>query len=292
MKKSLLSLLLLPFCASAQNDLLSEIDTVKTDNRVESVFKSLKIVNLESTKLAAKGDFYFIVAHRFGYVKHGFEDFFGMDDANTQIKFTYGVTNWLTAHVSRSGFQKTYEMALKYRLMSQEKEGFPVTLVGFNSLAINTEMKKEDFPNLKFDNRLSYVTQLLISRKFTERLSLELAPTYFHENTIRDILDANNNVITPNPQSNDQFALGMGGRYKLTKRWSVNMDYAAHLNRAKNSVFTNPLSIGVDLETGGHVFQMHFTNARAMNEAGFLGQTTGDWGKGEISFGFNLVRVF
>ncbi len=292
MKKSLLSLLLLPFCASAQNDLLSEIDTVKTDNRVESVFKSLKIVNLESTKLAAKGDFYFIVAHRFGYVKHGFEDFFGMDDANTQIKFAYGVTNWLTAHVSRSGFQKTYEMALKYRLMSQEKEGFPVTLVGFNSLAINTEMKKEDFPNLKFDNRLSYVTQLLISRKFTERLSLELAPTYFHENTIRDILDENNNVITPNPQSNDQFALGMGGRYKLTKRWSVNMDYAAHLNRAKNSVFTNPLSIGVDLETGGHVFQMHFTNSRAMNEAGFLGQTTGDWGKGEISFGFNLVRVF
>ncbi|MEO4006577.1 MULTISPECIES: DUF5777 family beta-barrel protein [unclassified Flavobacterium] len=292
MKKSLLSLLLLPFCASAQNDLLSEIDTVKTDNRVESVFKSLKIVNLESTKLAAKGDFYFIVAHRFGYVKHGFEDFFGMDDANTQIKFSYGVTNWLTAHVSRSGFQKTYEMAVKYRLMSQEKEGFPVTLVGFNSLAINTEMKKEDFPNLKFDNRLSYVTQLLISRKFTERLSLELAPSYFHENTIRDILDENNNVITPNPQSNDQFALGMGGRYKLTKRWSVNMDYAAHLNRAKNSVFTNPLSIGVDLETGGHVFQMHFTNARAMNEAGFLGQTTGDWGKGEISFGFNLVRVF
>ncbi len=292
MKKSLLSLLLLPFCASAQNDLLSEIDTVKTDNRVESVFKSLKIVNLESTKLAAKGDFYFIVAHRFGYVKHGFEDFFGMDDANTQIKFTYGVTNWLTAHVSRSGFQKTYEMAVKYRLMSQEKEGFPVTLVGFNSLAINTEMKKEDFPNLKFDNRLSYVTQLLISRKFTEHLSLELAPTYFHENTVRDILDANNNVITPNPQSNDQFALGMGGRYKLTKRWSVNMDYAAHLNRAKNSVFTNPLSIGVDLETGGHVFQMHFTNSRAMNEAGFLGQTTGDWGKGEISFGFNLVRVF
>lgn len=292
MKKSLLSLLLLPFCASAQNDLLSEIDTVKTDNRVESVFKSLKIVNLESTKLAAKGDFYFIVAHRFGYVKHGFEDFFGMDDANTQIKFSYGVTNWLTAHVSRSGFQKTYEMALKYRLMTQEKEGFPVTLVGFNSLAINTEMKKEDFPNLKFDNRLSYVTQLLISRKFTERLSLELAPTYFHENTIRDILDENNNVITPNPQSNDQFALGMGGRYKLTKRWSVNVDYAAHLNRAKNSVFTNPLSVGVDLETGGHVFQMHFTNSRAMNEAGFLGQTTGDWGKGEISFGFNLVRVF
>ncbi|MBN9285724.1 MULTISPECIES: DUF5777 family beta-barrel protein [unclassified Flavobacterium] len=292
MKKTLLTLCLLPFCSFAQDDLLSQIDTAKTDNKVEAVFKSLKIVNLESTKLASKGDFYFIVAHRFSYVKNGFSDFFGMDDANTQIKFVYGINNWLTAHVSRSGFEKTYEMALKYRLMSQEKNGFPVTLVGFNSLAINSELKKDDFPNLKFENRLSYVTQLLVSRKFTERLSLELAPSYFHQNTLRDFLDADNNVVLPNPQSNDQFALGMGGRYKLTKRWSINMDYAAHLNRAKHSIYTNPLSIGVDLETGGHVFQMHFTNSRAMHEAGFLGATTGDWSKGEIAFGFNLVRVF
>ncbi|MET0759845.1 MAG: DUF5777 family beta-barrel protein, partial [Flavobacterium sp.] len=73
---------------------------------------------------------------------------------------------------------------------------------------------------------------------------------------------------------------------------SVNMDYAAHLNRASQSIYKNPLSIGVDLETGGHVFQMHFTNSRAMHETGYLGQTTGDWGKGEIAFGFNLVRVF
>ena len=291
MKKLFLAFLV-PICVFAQNDLLSEIDTIKTDTKVQSTFKSLKIVNLESTKLAGKGDFYLVIAHRFDYLNQGFDDFFGIDNANTQIKFVWGVKDWLTVHIARSGFEETIDSAIKYRLIAQEKEGFPFTIVGFNSIAINAEMKKENFPKLEFDNRLTYVTQLLISRKFTDKLSLEIAPSYFHENTLKDILDQNNAVILPNPQSNDQFAIGMGGRYKFAKRWSLNMDYGAHLNRASQSIYKNPLSIGIDIETGGHVFQMHFTNAKAMHESGFLGQTTGDWGKSEISFGFNLVRVF
>lgn len=290
--KKIIFALLFPICVFAQDDLLSEIDTVKVDTKIQSAFKSLKIVNIESTKLAAKNDFYFIVAHRFDYVNQGFDDFFGIDNANTQLKFLYGVNDWLNVHVSRSGFQETYDLGFKYLLKSQQKDGFPFAIAGFNSIAINTEMKKENFPKLKFENRLSYVTQILISRKFTDKLSLEIAPTYFHENTVRDILDENNAVILPNPQDNSQFAIGVGGRYKFAKRWSVNMDYAAHLNRASESIYKNPLSIGVDLETGGHVFQMHFTNSKAMHETGYLGQTTGDWGKGEIAFGFNLVRVF
>lgn len=285
-------LLAFPLLMNAQDDLLSEIDTTATDVTVESAFKSLKIVNLESTKLAAKGDFYFIVAHRFGFIDKGFDDFFGLDNANTQLKFLYGVNDWLTLHIGRSGFQETYDLAAKYRLYAQKENGFPVTIVGFNSVAINSELKEEDYPNLKFENRLSYVAQVLISRKFSDKLSLEIAPSVFHENTLRDILDENNAVILPNPQDNTQFAVGLGGRYKLTSRWSVNVDYAAHLNRASQSNYKNPLSIGVDLETGGHVFQMHFTNAQAMHETGYLGQTVGDWSKGEIAFGFNLVRVF
>ena len=285
-------LLAFPLLMNAQDDLLSEIDTTATDVTVESAFKSLKIVNLESTKFAAKGDFYFIVAHRFGFIDKGFDDFFGLDNANTQLKFLYGVNDWLTVHIGRSGFQETYDLAAKYRLYSQKENGFPVTIVGFNSVAINSELKEEDYPNLKFENRLSYVAQVLISRKFSDKLSLEIAPSVFHENTLRDILDENNAVILPNPQDNTQFAVGLGGRYKLTSRWSVNVDYAAHLNRASQSNYKNPLSIGVDLETGGHVFQMHFTNAQAMHETGYLGQTVGDWSKGEIAFGFNLVRVF
>jgi len=291
MKKLFLALLF-PICVFAQNDLLSEIDTIKADNKVESAFKSLKIVNLESTKLAGKGDLYLVIAHRFDYVNQGFDDFFGIDNANTQIKFVYGIKDWLTVHVARSGFEETIDAAIKYRLISQEKEGFPLTIVGFNSIAVNAEMKEENYPKLEFENRLSYVTQLLVSRKFNDKLSLEIAPTYFHENTVKDILDENNNVILPNPQSNDQFAIAMGGRYKFAKRWSFNMDYAAHLNRASQSVYKNPFSVGVDLETGGHIFQMHFTNSRAMHEAGYLGQTSGSWSEGEIAFGFNLVRVF
>lgn len=292
MKKLFQTLFLFPLCVFSQDDLLAEIDTVKVDTKVESAFKSLKIVNIESTKLAAKGDFYFIVAHRFDYLKNGFDDFFGLDNANTQLKFLYGATEWLTVHVSRSGFQETYDLAVKYRLQNQQKDGFPLTLVGFSSVAVNSEMKEEDYPNMDFGNRLSYVTQLLVSRKFDDNLTLQLAPTFFHENTIRDVFDASGNPILPNPQDNSQFSIGMGGRYKLTKRWSVNMDYAAHLNRASESRYKNPLSIGVDLETGGHVFQMHFTNSRAMHETGYLGQTSGDWSKSEICFGFNLVRVF
>lgn len=273
---------LLPFFMVAQDDLLKEIDTLTDANESEvAAFKSLKIVNLESTKLAAKGDMYFVVAHRFGYFDKGFEDFFGLDEANTRLQFVYGLTHGVTIHASRSGFQKTYELATKYRIFGQKKQGFPFEIVGFNSLAINTELEKIVLPKLEFSDRLAYVNQILISRKFNDNLSLEIAPTHFHQN-----------YVANNSQDNSQFALGFGGRYKFTKRWSFNMDYAAHLNRASNSVFKNPLSIGFDLETGGHVFQMHFTNSQAMHESGYLGNTTGSWTDGKIAFGFNLIRVF
>lgn len=271
-----------PFFMVAQDDLLKEIDTLSDANESEvAAFKSLKIVNLESTKLAAKGYMYFVVAHRFGYFDKGFEDFFGLDEANTRLQFVYGLTNGVTIHASRSGFQKTYEFATKYRIFGQKKQGFPFEIVGFNSLAINTELEKTTLPKLEFSDRLAYVNQILISKKFNDNLSLEIAPTHFHQN-----------YVTNNSQDNSQFALGFGGRYKFTKRWSFNMDYAAHLNRASNSVFKNPLSIGFDLETGGHVFQMHFTNSQAMHESGYLGNTTGSWTDGKIAFGFNLIRVF
>jgi hypothetical protein len=292
MKKLIICLLFLPLLVFSQDDLLNEIDVLEDANEVSASFKSMKIINIESTKLASKGDFYFVVAHRFDYLNNGLQDFFGLDNANTQLKFLYGITEYLSFQIARSGFQKTIDGAVKYRLMPQKKDGFPFSIVGFSSVAINTDLRKEDFPLLKFENRLSYVHQFLISRKMSNRLSLQMAPTFFHENTLSDVLDQNNQVILPNPQDNSQFALGMGGRYKLTNRWSINVDYSAHLNRSSNSIYRNPVAIGIDLETGGHVFQMHFTNARAMHESGFLGQTTGNWQKGEIAFGFNLVRVF
>lgn len=279
MKKYLL-LLLFPVSVLAQDDLLNEIDTVSTEKiKVESAFKGLKIVNLESTKLAAKGDLYFIVAHRFGSIKDGFEGFYGLDNANTQIKFVYGLTDWITISGARSEF--AYDFSGKLLIKNQEKDGFPIAIAGFGSLAINNTLKESLYPKMTFENRLVYVSQILISRKFSQNLSLEVAPTFFHENFV---LDDN--------QENSQIAIGLGGRYKFAKRWSLNIDYAAHLNRATNSPYKNPLSVGVDIETGGHVFQMHFSSSQGIHEAGFLGNTTGDWTRGDVFFGFNLLRVF
>jgi hypothetical protein len=279
MKKLILLLMLFPLASFSQDDLLAGIDTVATKEKVTSAFKALKIVNLESTKLAAKGDLYFIVAHRFGSIKDGFEGFYGLDNANTQIKFVYGLRDWLTISGARS--ELAYDFSTKYTLVHQLKYGFPVAIVGFTSLAINNTLKESLYPLLKFDDRFTYVQQLLISRKFSEKLSLEVAPTIFHEN-----------FVDTAQQDNTQYAVGIGGRYKFAKRWSLNIDYAAHLNRADNSMYKNPLSIGFDLETGGHVFQMHFTSSQGIHEAGYLAQTTGDWTKGDVFFGFNLLRVF
>jgi hypothetical protein len=279
MKNFILLFFLFPLLTFSQTDLLSGVETPSAKEKVTSAFKALKIVNLESTKLAAKGDLYFVVAHRFGSIKDGFEGFYGLDNANTQIKFIYGVTNGLNVSAARSEF--AYDFATKYMLFPQIKDGLPVTIAGFNSLSINNTLKESLYPKLQFKDRLTYVAQLLISRKFSEKLSLEIVPSFFHQNFVEDV-----------DQSNSQYAIGFGGRYKFAKRWSLNMDYAAHLNRASNSLYKNPLSIGFDLETGGHVFQMHFTSSQAIDEAGYLGRTTGDWTKGDIFFGFNLARVF
>lgn len=282
MKYLIYCLCLFTFSIYSQDDLLNEIDSVAVNNNYASAtFKGLKIVNFESTKLVAKGELTFIVAHRFGSIENGFENFFGLDDAVTRLNFVYGINDWLNISASRSSFQKIYEAALKYRLIRQSEGGSPFTIVGYNSILINTALDENNLPKLEFDNRLGYTTQLIIARKMSSKLSLELAPTYFHDNYVVD-----------NNQDNSQFALGLGGRYKLGKRWSLNMDYGWHINRSDTSPFKNPLSIGIDLETGGHVFQMHFTNSQAMNTNGFLGQATGDWSDGDIYFGFNLSRRF
>ena len=283
MKYLLLSIsLLISFVINSQNDLLDEINTDSTGTQyATAAFKGLKVVNFESTKLVADKDFTFIVSHRFGSIKNGIDTFFGLDEAVTRLNFVYGISEAINIGVSRSSFLKIFDISTKYRLLRQVKNGFPFTIVGYNSILINTALEKDDLPLLEFKHRLGYTVQFLISRKVNTNFSVELAPTFFHDN-----------YVVINEQSNSQFALGLGGRYKLTNRWSFNADYGWHLNRASNSPFKNPLSIGFDLETGGHVFQMHFSNAQAMNTNGFLGQGTGDWSDGNIYFGFNLSRTF
>ena len=281
MKRLVLLIVLAPMFVFGQDDLLSEIDVNPQEDYKSAAFKGLKIVNFESTKMVSKKELYFVVSHRFGSLETGIKDFFGLDQAVTRLNLIYGISDGINIGVSRSSFRKMYESSLKLRLVRERKGGFPFTIVSSSNILINTSLDEQILPGLEFKNRLGYTTQLLISKKFNENLSLQLMPTFFHDN-----------YVDFNPQHNSQYVIGFGGRHKLTKRWSLNFDYGLHLNRADNSPFTNPLSIGFDLETGGHVFQLHFTNAQPMNTNGFLGQATGDWSDGNIFFGFNLSRVF
>lgn len=266
--------------ASAQDDLLAELDStqVDTNSDVSAVFKGLQIVTLQTTKMPAQKEFYFIVSHRFGTVKDGISEFFGLDMATTKIGGVYGITNWLSVSASRHTLLKVYEGGLKYRL-ARQNDDFPFEIVGYNTIDVNTFLEEENYPKLEFTDRLSYITQVLISRKLSEKISVELVPSFIHKN-----------LYEPTIENNDQFSVGAGGRVKLTKRLSLNLEYVYNVD--KPDFYKNPLSVGVDIETGGHIFQLLFTNSQAMTEAGYLTQAAGDWGDGDFFFGFNLYRVF
>jgi len=275
---------LLIFClvVFSQDELLNEIDTdIVNLNYTSAVFKGLKVINFESTKLVADKGFSFIVSHRFGTVKNGFQNLFGLDEAVTHLNFVYGLSENINISASRSSNQKIYEVASKFRLVNQQAGKIPFTVVGYTSVLANTSLDTDNLPKLEFKHRLSYVAQLLVSRKINNNLSLILSPTFFHDN-----------YLTDDFQGNSQYGLGFGGRYKLGKRWSFNTEYGVHLNRSENSLYKNPFSIGIDLETGGHVFQLLFTNSQSMYTNGVFGTSTGDWGEGDVYFGFYLARSF
>ncbi|WP_124980709.1 DUF5777 family beta-barrel protein [Nonlabens xiamenensis] len=283
MKRFFIGMLLFCFSlvAMAQEDDLLEGLEPEQDKTVFATWKSLKVVNFETTKLVAPKELQVVISHRFGSVENGIDDLFGLDNAVTRFQFVYGLTPWMHIEASRSGFNKTYQLASKFRLKSQELEGFPFSVALFTAMDANTELDKAIYPKLEFVDRLGYTAQLIVARKLSDRLSGQISPTFFHQN-----------FVPLDEQDNSQYAVGLGARYKLSNRWSINADYGYHLNRAEDSPFVNPLSIGVDLETGGHVFQMHFTNAQPMLTNGFLSQGAGDWTDGRFYFGFNLVRVF
>ena len=265
--------------AFSQEDLLKDIDTISTSNTSSPpAFKALQIVTGQSTKLTAKNEWYFVVAHRFGDVSEGFKNFFGLDGASTKLGAIYGLTDGISLSLSRETNMKTFEFGAKYKLLKQN-DNVPVDIVGYNVMAINTDLDKEAYPHMKFGDRLSYLTQALISRRFNDSFSLQLSPSYVHKN-----------LYEPTIESNNQFLTGLGGRYKISKRISVNAEY--FVNFDKNSFYKNPLSLGMDIETGGHVFQLLFSNSQLNSDIGYLTNATGKWEKGQVFFGFNLYRVF
>ncbi len=267
------------FCFS-QEDLLKELDTVKASEIYQPSFKALQVVSGQSTKMPTKKEFYMIVAHRFGNVSEGFDNFFGLDNASTKLGGIYGLSDGFAVYLSRSTFLKTYELGAKYRLMKQDEEkNLPLEIAGFHMLGINSELKKSVYPKIRFSDRLTYLSQFLVSRRFSDEFSLQISPTYIHKNLVDPLIESESNFLT-----------GVGGRYKISKRVSINAEYFVNFN-AKD-LYRNPVSLGVDIDTGGHVFQLLFSNSQAVTEAGYYTNAIGNWGKGDAFFGFNLYRVF
>lgn len=281
----IITLSLLSITTQAQDDLLNELnnETKNTKQFDLPAFKAMQIGNLQSTKIADKGDLYLIVSHRFGTFKNGIDDFFGLDQANTKIQLAYSFWEGIQLSFSRDSFEKTYSGTAKVRLTKQSNQ-FPLNIVGYASADINSEIKKANYPSLKFGDRMTYTAQLLVSRRISKKLSLEIAPSFVRQN----LQDLN----FTGARTHNQILMGLGGRMKVSKRMSINLEYAYNFSKHENSKYNNPLTLGIDIETGGHVFQLLFSNARGSNDGAFLTKAQGDWSTGDISFGFNVVRVF
>lgn len=260
-----------------------ESDIEETTDYATAIFKTTRLVNGHTVENVGKGVMDVKISHRFGKVNGGGYELFGLDNATMRMGFDYGITNYLMVGIGRSTYQKTYDAFFKVKLLRQSKgkRNMPLTLSYVPTIALKT-LKFED-PARKnyFTSRLVFTHQLLIGRKFSEQTSLQLMPTYTHRNLVQ---------LAAEP--NDLIAIGIGGRQKLSKRISLNFEYYYQLPDYKLLNTTNSLSVGFDIETGGHVFQLHFTNSQGMSERTFITETVGDWGKGDVYFGFNISRVF
>jgi hypothetical protein len=270
---------------SAQDDLLSLLgdDTSEEIEYADASFKTNRIINLHSLENTAKGVLDFKISHRFGTLNGGPYELFGLDQAYMRIGFDYGINNKLTIGIGRSNFEKTYDGFVKYKFLRQSKgkKNMPISA----GLFLGTSLKTIKWANPErenyFTSRLYYTTQLFIGRKFNDAFSLQLSPSLVHRN-----------LVATKAVKNDVFALGIGGRYKVSRRIAINAEYVYLLPDQVATDIYNSLSLGVDIETGGHVFQLHLTNSTSMVESGFITETTNDWLDGGIHFGFNVSRVF
>ena len=266
-------------------DLLDE----ETGNQVEyttATFKSSRIINGHSIERMQAGQLDFRIHHRFGTLNSGAYEFWGLDQANIHLGLEYGITDWVMIGIGRGTYQKTFDSFVHFSILRQSsgKKTMPLSLSAYTTMAINSLKWENPDQENYFSSRLAYTFHIMLARKFSERLSLQLSPSLVHKNMVETLLDAN-----------DLFSIGMGGRFKLTKRLSINGEYY-YVFRPQHStdvdLFHNSLSLGLDIETGGHVFSLLITNSQPMVEKGFITETSGNWLDGDIRFGFNISRVF
>lgn len=287
MKKILLTIFLFAITSItfSQDDLLDVLDseTQETENIVSATFKGTRIINGHSIENRKDKELEFIISHRFGAINLGFDELFGLDQSNIRFSLEYGLNDNLTVGFGRSSFEKTYDSFLKYSWLKQKKgeKSFPFSVSLFGSVAVKTIKDYDPSDKRTFAESLSYVGQVLIARKVSSSFSYQFTPTYIHRNTV--LIDAD---------PHDIFALGVGGRIKLSKRVSLNSEYYYAFDESRSINARNSLAFGVDIETGGHVFQLILSNAITMIEKSFIAETTGNFFGGDIHFGFNISRTF
>ncbi len=266
-------------------DLLGMLGEEKTTEHITNAFKSPRVINTHSMEMLAPGTMDFRILHRFGDVSQGGYQLFGLDQASMRLGFDFGITPNFTAGFGRSTAKKEIDGFVKYRILWQSTglRNIPVSLIWVSGMTMNGLKDPVGIEGVavKFTRRLGYYHELIIGRKFNKSLTLQLSPSVVHNNIV-------SNVLMPN----DLYAVGFGGRAKLNKRIAFVWDYTYLINRFPANLNYNPLSIGVDIETGGHVFQLHFSNAVGMNERAYITDENSNWLKGQIRFGFNLSRVF
>ena len=304
MRNALFLLLSLSFFAvNAQDDPFAvlEKNTKPTTTYATATFKATRVINGHSVETMKKKHLDFRIAHRFGSLFDpnsggGAYNYFGMDQATMRMSFEYGLTDNLMIGIGRSTTNKTFDYFAKMKLLKQSSGliNMPVSITVFGSIAavsLNSSASQRYYENLE---RLTYCGQILIARKISESLSLQISPTYLHRNKVFKMNSTDvNEVLEPN----DIFSVGIGGRIKISKRTSINAEYFYVLPSTDSKYKINAnhypaLSVGVDIETGGHVFQLHFTNSLGMIEKQFIAENTETWSNGGIHYGFNLSRTF
>jgi hypothetical protein len=268
---------------SVSQELDSIMDSENNDRteRVFATFKGTRIANGHSVETRENGVLEFLITHRFGPINTGIEDFFGLDEANIRLALEYSLTDELTIGLGRSSYEKTYDSFIKYRALYQKAgvNSFPFSLTLFGSAAVKTLNNIEE--DLSFSDKLTYVGQVMMARKFSPSISFQISPTYIHFNRVPSSIDPN-----------DMFALGFGTRINVSKRVAINGEYYYNFNPFESVDTKDSFTLGISIGTGGHIFQILVTNSRPMIEKGFIAETTGDFFDGDIRFGFNISRSF
>ena len=273
-----------------QDDLMALLNEKEepTINYTIATFKSTRLISGHSVETNSKGVLQFLIGHRFGRINSGWKDLYGVDNATIRLGFEYGLTDNINIGIGRSGFEKTFDGTLKWKLIRQQSgaKSFPFTSTFVSSIYMNTMdwpyPERENY----FSSRINYHHALLIARKFDDVISFQLMPTLVHRNLVQSSKD-----------ENTIYSIGLGSSLKLSGSLRFNMEYyyipeGQIFSTLGGEKVRNSLSVGVDLETGGHVFQLCLTNSRGMAEKFLIGGTSGNWLDGDIHFGFNVSRVF